>query len=208
VVIVKTGKKIIFFTNQQLLIYGLKELLTNKSLHLEVEICSNMTTLNKGDLFIVDDDFPKTIPIDNLNFLRKIKKDNRDIPIIFYTNGKLSNIDNLYELGVNAIILKNHLESHNQLISYIKLLLDHPTIIIRDGYANKNLFFNLSTKEIEVLHLICQGKRNKDIAHILHLSIPSVEAYISKIYEKLEVSSRVEAVVKAIAFDIVNLDIK
>ena len=59
---------------------------------------------------------------------------------------------------------------------------------------------------MEILNLICQGMRNKDIAKRLCLSIPTVEGYISKVYEKLNVSSRVEAAVKAILLNIVYYD--
>ena len=95
------------------------------------------------------------------------------------------------------LFIKTDMYSDTTLLSYIDLLLKHPTIIIRDHF-NRSEIFSLKEKEMEILNLICQGMRNKNIAKRLCLSIPTVEGYISKVYEKLNVSSRVEAAVKAI----------
>lgn len=43
----------------------------------------------------------------------------------------------------------------------------------------------LSTREREVLQMIAEGKTNKEIANILHLSVYTVEAHRGKIMEKL-----------------------
>lgn len=50
----------------------------------------------------------------------------------------------------------------------------------------------LTKREIEVANLAAQGKSNKDICQELFLTEGTVKNYLSKIFEKLELSSRTE----------------
>ena len=54
----------------------------------------------------------------------------------------------------------------------------------------------LAQREEQVLDLIGRGHVNKEIADKLQISIPTVKTYIRRIYEKLHVHSRGEAVAK------------
>ena len=56
----------------------------------------------------------------------------------------------------------------------------------------------LSEREMEVLRLASQGLSNQDIANDLCLSLRTVQAHLCHIFNKLEVSSRTEAVVHAL----------
>ena len=56
--------------------------------------------------------------------------------------------------------------------------------------------FNLSTRELEILTLLTDGYRNKEIAEQLFISLHTVKSHIYRIYEKLHVKSRVEAMKK------------
>jgi DNA-binding CsgD family transcriptional regulator len=53
-----------------------------------------------------------------------------------------------------------------------------------------------SIKEKAVIELLLQGKSNKQIAYILHLTPRTIEYHLTNIYSKLGVSSRSEAVIK------------
>jgi len=54
----------------------------------------------------------------------------------------------------------------------------------------------LSAREREVLELLARGFLYKEIADLLHISGPTVNTYIRRIYEKLHVRSRSQAVAK------------
>ncbi len=56
----------------------------------------------------------------------------------------------------------------------------------------------LSEREMEVLKLACRGLSNQDIAGELCLSLRTVQAHLGHIFNKLQVSSRTEAVVRAL----------
>ncbi len=55
----------------------------------------------------------------------------------------------------------------------------------------------LSQREIEVLKLVVEGKSNQEIAEKLYLSVETVKTHMRRIMEKLAVSDRTQAAVKA-----------
>lgn len=55
----------------------------------------------------------------------------------------------------------------------------------------------LSPRELEVLQWIADGLASKHIAEHMHISVHTVKAHIQRIYKKLEVSRRTQAVAKA-----------
>lgn len=55
---------------------------------------------------------------------------------------------------------------------------------------------NLSPREREVLELLARGYLYKEIADALHISVPTVNTHIRRIYEKLHVRSRSQAIAK------------
>lgn len=55
----------------------------------------------------------------------------------------------------------------------------------------------LTTRELEVLHLVVQGVRNSEIGQRLSISIKTVETHLTSIYGKLGVQSRAEAIALA-----------
>jgi DNA-binding NarL/FixJ family response regulator len=52
----------------------------------------------------------------------------------------------------------------------------------------------LSPRENEVLVLLARGFMYKEIAESINISLPTVNTYIRRIYEKLHVHSRAQAV--------------
>jgi NarL family two-component system response regulator LiaR len=64
----------------------------------------------------------------------------------------------------------------------------------------------LSERELDVLKLVTKGLSNKDIAEELCLSIRTVQGHLGNIFNKLQVSSRTEAVVHALKEGWVSID--
>ena len=55
----------------------------------------------------------------------------------------------------------------------------------------------LTTRELEVLHLIVKGVRNNEIAQRLSISVKTVETHLTSLYGKLGVQSRAEVIALA-----------
>ncbi|MCU0490435.1 MAG: response regulator transcription factor [Chloroflexaceae bacterium] len=64
----------------------------------------------------------------------------------------------------------------------------------------------LSARELEVLRLLVAGASNKAIAAQLHLSENTIKTHLSRIFEKLRVQSRAEAVAVALQRGIVPME--
>jgi len=63
---------------------------------------------------------------------------------------------------------------------------------------DKDVRTSLSSRETEIVQLIGKGYRNKEIAHKLHISEPTVKTHLSRIFQKLSVKSRTELISYAV----------
>ena len=64
--------------------------------------------------------------------------------------------------------------------------------------ADKQISEDLTTRELEVLQMLAQGLSNRAIAEKLFISDRTVQAHLSSIFSKMNVTSRLEAVMTAI----------
>ena len=55
----------------------------------------------------------------------------------------------------------------------------------------------LTARECEILALLASGKSNKEMARALGISPNTVKTHIARVYEKLEVQRRIQAIEKA-----------
>lgn len=55
----------------------------------------------------------------------------------------------------------------------------------------------ISARELEVLELLAAGRSNKEIAKRLEVSPNTVKTHVGKLYDKLEVKRRTEAILRA-----------
>jgi NarL family two-component system response regulator LiaR len=65
---------------------------------------------------------------------------------------------------------------------------------------------HFSERELEVLKLAAKGMSNKEIAAELALSVRTVQSHLGNIFDKLGVSSRTEAVLRALKEGWISLD--
>lgn len=70
--------------------------------------------------------------------------------------------------------------------------------------STPSLFDELTPREMEVLRLIAQGLRNREIAERLVISEKTVGNHISNIFDKLQVNDRSQAIVRALRSGLVE----
>lgn len=63
--------------------------------------------------------------------------------------------------------------------------------------------YNLTSREQEVLKLLVEGYRNQEIASSLYITVATVKAHLTTIFEKLEVDSRSRAIVRSLQMGLV-----
>ena len=83
----------------------------------------------------------------------------------------------------------------------------HTVVVEKEVYVNNNAGFvlneaemnrlGLSRRELEVLQLMAQGLSNGEIAERLFVSLNTIKTHSSKLFEKMDVKRRTQAVEKA-----------
>lgn len=63
----------------------------------------------------------------------------------------------------------------------------------------------LTKREIEVLSLVLEGKSSREAANSLYCSKRTVDFHLARIYEKLQVSNRVQAMRRAALLGLVDV---
>ena len=168
----------------------------------------------KPDVVIID---IRMTGMDGIEATRRIRARQPDTAILVLT--MLEEPDYLLEAvraGASGYLLKDC--SRQQLVNAIRTLraggslLDSDTIgrllqqlrrppstVIEDGSIAP-----LTSREVEVLRLLCEGRNNREIAETLVLSVNTVKTYVKRIMGKLNVSDRTQAAIKALKEDLVS----
>lgn len=156
------------------------------------------------DVVLMDIDMPGVNGIDGL---RLVRTQHPDLPILMLTVfDDNQHVFDAIKAGADGYLLK-------------KTPPEKLTAYIRDAYeggapmtssiarqvlqlfarqpSDKKDTYNLSEREKEVLQLLVNGYSYKMIAGEIFISIDTVRSHIKKIYEKLHVNSKSEAVAKA-----------
>ena len=170
----------------------------------------------KPDVILMDISMPV---MDGIEATRIIKEKHPGITILILTAYDDDQfIFSLLEAGAAGYLLKNI--HHHELVEAIRSVYSgesvlHPSVarkvLNRFGKSEeksekKALLEPLSEREMEVLKLVTKGYSNKEIADQLYLSIRTVQGHLGNIFNKLMVSSRTEAVVRALKEGWVTLD--
>lgn len=161
---------------------------------------------NKPDVILMDIDMPGKTGIEGLIELRSAGF--VDVKVLMLT--VFDDNENVFEAvknGANGYLLKKTPPA--LLLEYLKeaheggapMTASIATQVLKmftDVYRQKSDNFNLSDRERDVLKLLVKGYSYKMIADELFISIDTVRSHIKKIYEKMHVNSKSEAV--ALAF--------
>jgi len=156
--------------------------------------------------------FDLNMPVINgLELTRRVVAINSDIPILIYTGYDISSYFNiLIEARVSGFISKT--ASREQLVTAIRCALRGEAVIpvsflqqLRRNEARINVSMNESSlenisineKEQAILQEVARGKSNREVADILLMSQRAVEYNLTRIFGKLNVRSRAEAIIEA-----------
>jgi DNA-binding NarL/FixJ family response regulator len=89
-------------------------------------------------------------------------------------------------------------------------VLDRLSALMADGdpdaSSDSAQFTSLTSREKEILALLANGARNKDIADTLFISERTVKVHVTSLMRKLDANTRTEAVAKAIQRGLISAD--
>jgi len=72
--------------------------------------------------------------------------------------------------------------------------------------VQENRSVKLTKRELEVLSLVIEGRSSKDVADALFVSKRTVDFHLANIYDKLQVSNRVQAFRRATRLGLIPLE--
>jgi DNA-binding NarL/FixJ family response regulator len=175
------------------------------------EACLN----DPPDVLLTDINMPR---MDGLELMRRALKKEKDIKVVVLTvNEDDESIFEAFRAGALGYLLKT--STPQEVIDAIRLA--HrgeakitPKIATRviedfrrvkdDDETDDTELYVLSDRETEILELIAQGKRNKEIANELSIAEKTVKNHVSNILKALQVNSRTEAAMKAVRAKLVQ----
>ena len=195
--------KIVLAEDHTILRAGLRALLTSREDFEVVGEAENgreavrIVDKHVPDLLIIDLSMPK---LNGMEAIKEIKGRHPQVKIIVLTVHKSDEyIVASLDAGANGYILKD--ASHNELVLAIEYVMAGKIFLspsISDKVMNayleqkkerkpKTMLDLLTTREIEILKLIAEGHKNKDIADHLCISSKTVEKHRSNLMEKLDI---------------------
>lgn len=157
------------------------------------------------DVVLMDIDMPGTNGIEGLKLIRRKNHTVKILMLTVFDDNR--NVFESIRSGANGYILKKTPPS--KLLEYIEeaasggapMTASIATQVLQmfSQYHidKRNEEYNLSDREKQVLQLLVDGFSYKMIAAEMFIAIDTVRSHIKKIYEKLHVNSKSEAVAKA-----------
>lgn len=162
------------------------------------------------DLVLLDIYLNDTIT--GVDIARRLKKEYPNIKILILSiDTSIHTIKELLEIGIDGFISKN--SADEDVIHAVDVIesgkpyfgkdIDKIVCeIIASQKANKDM---LTSRELEIISLICQGKLGKEIADIKSISLRTVDTHKTNIFQKLNIDNSIELVIYAIKHKIIEI---
>lgn len=205
--------RVMLADDQKILAEGIKSVLQTSP---EIEVCGiayngvqavDMAKELHPDVILMDVRMPE---MNGVAATKRIKEASPDIKIIILTTFDdsdyiLSGINNgasgylLKDIGSTALIdaIKNAYAGDTILPSKIaKKITDAAMLVSSDKQIKLKKAYGLSDREVDIAMMLSDGFTNRQIASALKLSDGTARNYISSIYLKLGVDSRMSAISK------------
>jgi DNA-binding NarL/FixJ family response regulator len=163
----------------------------------------------RPDVIVADLDMPGLSGVDAL---RKLKEERRDVKVVFLTmHDDASLATEAFRAGGVAYVLKH--SASDELHTAIQEVLQGRIYLssrIAKGVLStlsstgRDTPVKLTARQREVLRLVAEGRRTKEIATILDLSTRTVESYKYELMQELGIHSTAELVMYAVRHGVVS----
>ena len=155
---------------------------------------------HKPDVAVLDISLPI---VNGIEATRQIRRDAPGTEVMIFTlHDRESEIRDVLHAGARGYVLKS--EADEQIVRAVEALArhhayfsDHVSETLLDNFveqAGSGNAITLTAREREVVQLIAEGNSNKKIAHLLSISVKTVETHRSASMRKLDIHSTAELV--------------
>lgn len=145
--------------------------------------------------------------LDGLDFLSQFRRRWPVVPVVVYTGDyDARRLNKAMDLGASGIVSKTR--GAEQLVTAVRAVLDGAMYVapeikdLLDAPVTSNDFskekmesLGFTSQQAEVLSFICQGQSNKEIANKMKLSETTIKKHVTRIFQKIGVTSRAQAIV-------------
>ncbi|WP_397363626.1 response regulator [Olleya sp. R77988] len=154
------------------------------------------------NILLCEIDLPK---LNGISVLRRIKKEHPEVKVIIYSAQQeevyaVSTIkagaDGYIHKSTDLLTLKDAIMKVHLGGVYLSPSLSRK-IALDKSSGKKSYYKKLSTREVEVLKLLSNGRRNKEIAEELQINEKTVSTYRARLMKKLNVTNLIDLVNQA-----------
>jgi two-component system NarL family response regulator len=160
--------------------------------------------LHSPDLALLDLRMPEMDGVDAITAIRQLQPAARLILLTTFDDDE--DIFRGFRAGAKAFLLKD--APRNELLECLRAVHSGQTIIppaIAAKLACRLSALALTSRELEVLHLIAEGTGNKEIAATLFIAEGTVKTHVNAVLRKLDAIDRTQAVTTALKRGILHL---
>lgn len=161
------------------------------------------------DILIVDLSMPNLGGVETISRLKRLK----DAPAIVVLSAKDDecSVGDAMRAGASAYVTKS--SNSDELRFAIRAVLKGQTYLspsvcgafLRNGDGSAgSALSDLSSREREVLKLLAEGRPNRDVAKMLHISPRTVDSHRANILRKLGIQSNAELVQLALRYGVIE----
>lgn len=160
------------------------------------------------DVLLLEMDIPE---INGIAALRKMKQDFPSVKVLIYS-GQSEDVYALSTIRAGASGYLSKTASETSLVDAVSKVAQGGMFITNElaqrlafdeGTKKPRRFFRkLSTREVEVLKMLANGKRNKEVAEGLNLNEKTVSTYKARLMKKLNVDNMVDLLQQAKALEL------
>jgi len=147
----------------------------------------------RPDLLVLDISMPHVNGIDVAREIRQTLPGTRIVVLTGFDNRQYA--EALARLGVDAFLSKT--AAAGQLIGAVRAACAGVRTSVREPARDAVEVDEPTPRELEVLHLVAEGQRNREIAEHLCTTKRTVEFHLGNLFRKLQARSRTELVHRA-----------
>lgn len=156
----------------------------------------------KTDIVLMDINLGKSNEIDGLKAAKDLLESIPDIKIIMLTGYDLPVYKHeARKLGIYGFLNKSISPDH---LAASLLAVYHGRTCFPDDH-DEPFIEDLTSMEKKILKLVGSGRKRKEIARELYISERTLSNHLQHIYEKLDVTSSVEAITKALQMGYISI---
>ncbi len=211
--------RVVLADDHQVVRHGIKQFLSAAGIEIVAEAENGEQALqqierHQPDVAVLDIQMPV---YSGIEVARRVRAKNLPVGLLILT----AYDDDPYliaalEAGVNGFVLKT--ADMEEIIEAVRAVNEgrsalDPEVVpklmhaLSGGRAPQVVYESLTGRELEVLQAAARGLTNKAIGVLLSISDRTVQGHLRRIFEKLDVANRTEAVVKASQLGLLELPI-